>query len=108
YKEIINRFGDSCIEQFKVFDFSSGFESLTSFPISLYDNSNCIPASNSLYSQMFNTYKKIDSKGKVIGVTSREGFDKIMMRHFWRESVINFLKKAKWKMDEDKFLSKDI
>lgn len=106
-ENLINNFGDSCITQNVMFDFHSGFKSLLSFPICLGSNLKKDTDRNYFLSQFFNTYKKIDSKGKVVGKTTSDEYQEIEDRRFWRECIINFLKKAKWRMDEDKIIERD-
>ena len=108
YENHINDFGDSCIKQFKVFDFESGFSALKSFPSSIKFDIDNKKRSKNFLSDMFNDYMKIDLKGKVVGKTNREKFYEIEDRKILRECIINFLKKAKWKMDEDKILDRDL
>ncbi|SDS50094.1 hypothetical protein SAMN05192545_1512 [Maribacter dokdonensis] len=108
FENLINDFGNSCLKQFKVFDFESGFSSLISFPISLGIKSEKEQKSTLLFSKMFDNYVRINSKGKAVGKTDSENFHEIKNKRIWRECTINFLKKAKWKMDEDKILNRDI
>ncbi|GAB1858686.1 hypothetical protein MHTCC0001_35260 [Flavobacteriaceae bacterium MHTCC 0001] len=106
FNSIIDDFSNACIKEFKVCDFESGLNSLISFPIcfeSLYETKT----EGSLFSILFDDYNRIDSKGKVVGKTNKEHFDEIQSRRMIRECIINFIKKAKWIMDEDKKLSKD-
>lgn len=104
---LINDFGDSCIDQFNVFDFESGFKGLISFPISIGVNIKSELNGSHLFSQMFDTHVRLDAKGKPVGKTSSENFRKIENKRIWRECIINFLKKAKWKMDEDRIIIRD-
>ncbi|WP_430426071.1 hypothetical protein [Maribacter litoralis] len=108
FENLINDFGNSCLKQFKVFDFESGFSGLISFPISLGIKSEKEQKSTFLFSKMLDDYVRINSKGKAVGKTDSENFQKIKNKRIWRECTINFLKKAKWKMDEDKILNRDI
>lgn len=104
---VISEFGNSCINQSEIFDFHSGYKSLISFPISLGKYLNNKAERNSSLSQFFKNYQKIDSDGKVVGKATIEEYNEIEDRKFWRECVIIFLKKAKWRMDEDMIIEKD-
>ena len=103
----INRFGDSCLEEFKIFDFKSGFNGLISFPLYTAVDSEPKKSNDSIFSKFFDAHIRIDSKGKVAGKTNSENFKKIESYRIWRECVINFLRKAKWRMDSDKILNRD-
>lgn len=104
---IIDNFGDSCIEHFKVFDFESGFSGLMSFPISIGFNPQTEKNNLLFFSEFFDNYIRINSKGKTVGKTNSENYKNIEIKRIYRECIINFLKKAKWQMDEDKLLNKD-
>jgi len=108
FDKVINNFGDSFIERYKIYDFQSGFRGLISFPISLGDKININPVGNYPFSELFDTFVRIDSKGKAVGKTNSENFYKIENRRIYRECIINFLIKAKGWMDEDKILNKEI
>lgn len=107
FDKVVNDFGDSCIEQFQVLDFESGLSGLMSFPISLGADFETEKKDKYFFSQMSDTHVRIDSKGKTIGKTNGENYHKIENKRIWRECIINFLKKAKWKMDEDKVLDRN-
>ncbi len=79
-----------------------------SFPICIGSNLKTDSETNYFLSQFFNTHTKIDSKGKVVGKTSSDNYREIENRRFWRECIINFLKKSKWLMDADKIIERDI
>jgi len=104
---IFNDFGDSCIQQFEIFDFKSGFNGLISFPICFGSEFKIESSNNYFFSQFFNIHARIDSKGKIVGKTSSENYHKIENKRIWRECIINFLKKAKWRMDEDRIINKE-
>lgn len=107
FENMYNSFGDSCLEEFNILDFESGFSSLMSFPISIGAQYETGKSNKYLFSQMFDTYVRIDSKGKAVGKTNSENYHKIESKRIWRECIINFLKKTKWKMDEDKIIDRD-
>ncbi|SDF12669.1 hypothetical protein SAMN05421636_11248 [Pricia antarctica] len=108
-EEIINEFGDKCIEELNIVDFASGYQALLSFPLdtSKYIKQNS-PADNSFMSQLFSEFKKIDSRGKTVGTTTKDEYELIQSRNIIRECMINFLRKCKWIMDCDSFVDKDV
>jgi len=107
-ENLINDFSSSNLQLFKVFDFESGLNALISFPICLGREMKIEPNNKYFFSKFFDTHTRIDAKGKVVGKTSNENHKQIENRRLWRECIINFLKKAKWRMDEDKILNRDI
>ena len=106
-ENLINDFCSSNLELFKVYDFESGLNALISFPICLGEEMKIEPSDNYFFSRFFDTHARIDAKGKVVGKTSSENHNKIENRRLWRECIINFLKRAKWRMDEDKIINRE-
>lgn len=106
-ENLINDFCSSNLELFKVFDFESGLHALISFPICLGGEMKIEPSNNYFFSKFFDTHARIDAKGKVVGKTSSENHKQIENRRLWRECIINFLKRVKWRMDEDKLINRD-
>jgi len=105
--KIINDFGDNCISLLNIYDFASGFKGLLSFPISFDGHINKTTNNKYFFSEFFDQHERINSKGRVVGISSSEEAELIYSRNFWRECVINFIKKTKSTMDEDRILSRE-
>lgn len=106
--KIINEFGDSCLKHLGINDFFTGYNNLLSFPIYLFENTKQFPKYKFLYPIFLPTHHRFDSKGKVVGETTCENNYRIQNRNIFRECTINFLKKTKWIMDEDKIINRDM
>lgn len=106
--KLFNEFGDSYLNALKIEDFYTGYYGLLAMPIDLVKSFTQHSESNKkfLSTSFLSGSHRIDSKGKTVGKCSIEKSDEILGRMLWRESMINFIIKSKWIMNEDKIASK--
>lgn len=99
---------DEFIEKSKINNFINGYQSLISLPIFNIADIKNNNKDTTFFSSFFNDYRRINSKGSVVGVSNEEIFFNILERSYHRDLIISLIKRIKNIMDVDKEIDKNL
>lgn len=98
------------VQDLKVEDFASGYQTLLSIPVIKTETINASGTNSEgfSFSLFFKDYVRISNKGTVTGITDEQGYKSNLSRDIYRNRIISIIKEIKYIMDFDKLITKEL